>query len=88
MPVQTRARRLHETPHKKRAFVSFFTINQQFDVMVFQKIWQYLCSSVDNICDAYIEKDCQLDEGEIKRLSNHKYASVSASILDELCMQR
>lgn len=54
----------------------------------FQKIWQYLCSTAENVVDAYIEKDCRLDSGEITRLGNHKYSSVSCSILDELCMQR
>jgi len=72
MPVQTRAQRIQESPHRKRTF----------------KIWQYLCSTVDNVYDAYIEKDCRLNDGEVLRLGNHKYASVSSSILDEFCMNR
>ncbi|CAD5212056.1 unnamed protein product [Bursaphelenchus xylophilus] len=75
MPVQTRARRLvgSQSPiQQKKAF----------------KIWQYLRSTVDNVCDAYIEKDCRLDPQQIQRLSDHKYASSGYSFLDDLCMQR
>lgn len=87
MPVQTRARRLHEAPHRKKTFVTLIFLLLRFGLL-FQKIWQYLRSTVDNVRDAYIEKDCRLTPGEIERLSHHKYASSSASILDDLCMQR
>ncbi|CAD5207496.1 unnamed protein product [Bursaphelenchus okinawaensis] len=75
MPVQTRARRLvsSQSPvQQKKAF----------------KIWQYLRSTVDNVCDAYIEKDCRLDHQQLQGLRDHKYASAGYSFMDDLCMQR
>ncbi|KAI6187769.1 hypothetical protein M3Y98_00280600 [Aphelenchoides besseyi] len=72
MPIQTRSRRLTQSSHDKRSF----------------KIIQYLYTTVDCVYEAYIEQDCRLDDGQISRLSNHKYSSVDSSILDELFMHK
>ncbi|KAI6214720.1 hypothetical protein M3Y94_00302000 [Aphelenchoides besseyi] len=71
MPIQTRSRRLTQSPHDKKI-----------------KIIQYLYTTVDCVYEAYIEQDCRLDDGQISRLSNHKYSSVDSSILDELFMHK
>ncbi|KAI6241695.1 hypothetical protein M3Y99_00331300 [Aphelenchoides fujianensis] len=72
MPIQTRSRRLAQSPHDKRTF----------------KIVQYLSMTMESVYEAYIEKDCRLDSGQIARLGNHKYSSVDASILDEIVMHK
>lgn len=38
--------------------------------------------------ESYLEDDCLLQPDQLQRLSQHKYNSLDASWLDELCMKR
>ncbi|VDN57115.1 unnamed protein product [Dracunculus medinensis] len=49
---------------------------------------EYLQLSMKKAWESYLEDDCLLQPDQLQRLSQHKYNSLDASWLDELCMKR